>query len=417
VKARWTEGNRARLLENGEEFFPTVFAAIRAARFEVILESFIVFDDKVGRQLQAALLHAARRGVQVDMMVDGFGSGDLPAAFVAPLTSAGVRLRSFDPSSRVFGLRMNVLRRMHRKIVVIDRERAFVGGINYAADHLQDFGPLAKHDYAVELEGPIVEEIHRFARSVVREEAAREGQRQRHDVAVQRPRAAGDVQALLVTRDNHEHENDIERHYRAAIRTARSRVLIANAYFFPGYRLLREIQRAARRGVDVRLVLQGTPDMPIAKSAASWLYEHLLRDGVKIHEYLKRPMHCKVAVVDDDWSTVGSSNLDPLSLALNLEANVVLRSAAFATQLRGRLEELIATECIEVATTPGTGLGWWQQLRSLVVFHFLRKFAVWASWLPRHTPRLHAHAPPDGLPADEERLHGAGAATESPHGR
>ena len=225
------------------------------------------------------------------------------------------------------------------------------------------------------------------------------------------------MRALLVTRDNHEHENDIERHYRAAIRTARSRVLIANAYFFPGYRLLREIQRAARRGVDVRLVLQGTPDMPIAKSVASWLYEHLQRDGVKIHEYLKRPMHCKVAVVDGDWSTVGSSNLDPLSLALNLEANVVLRSAAFATQLRGRLEELIATECVEVATTPGTGLGWWQQLRSLVVFHFLRKFALWASWLPRHTPRLHAHAPPDGLPADEERLHGASAAIESPHGR
>ena len=167
MKARWTEGNRARLLENGEEFFPTVFAAIRAARFEVILESFIVFDDKVGRQLQAALLHAARRGVQVDMMVDGFGSGDLPAAFVAPLTSAGVRLRSFDPSSRVFGLRVNVLRRMHRKIVVIDRERAFVGGINYAADHLQDFGPLAKHDYAVELEGPIVEDsrLRQFGRA------------------------------------------------------------------------------------------------------------------------------------------------------------------------------------------------------------------------------------------------------------
>jgi cardiolipin synthase len=172
VKARWTEGNRAELLENGEQFFPAVFGAIRAARFEVILETFILFDDKVGRELRAALLHAAQRGVRIDVMVDGFGSADLSPDFIAPLTAAGVRLRSFDPSSRLFGMRFNLLRRMHRKIVVIDGERAFVGGINYSANHLMDFGPLAKQDYAVELEGPIVDEIHRFVRSVVREEAA-----------------------------------------------------------------------------------------------------------------------------------------------------------------------------------------------------------------------------------------------------
>jgi len=411
VKARWTEGNRARLLENGEQFFPAVFEAIRAARFEVILETFILLDDNVGRELRAALLHAAQRGVRIDVMVDGFGSADLSPDFIAPLTEAGVRLRSFDPSSRLFGMRVNLLRRMHRKIVVIDGERAFVGGINYSADHLMDFGPLAKQDYAVDLEGPIVDEIHRFVRSVVREEAAHEGRPQRLDIAAPPRRRAGDAQALLVTRDNHEHTNDIERHYRAAIRTARSRVLIANAYFFPGYRLLREMRRAARRGVDVRLILQGTPDMPIAKVAATLLYEHLQRDGVRIYEYLARPLHCKLAVVDDDWSTVGSSNLDPLSLALNLEANVVLRSAAFAAQMSSTLERLMTTQSAEVAVKPGRGWGLWQQARSLVVFHFLRNFALWASWLPRHAPRLKVHAPPVDRPvpaADTSR-----AATES----
>ena len=411
MKARWTEGNRARLLENGEQFFPAVFEAIRAARFEVILETFILLDDNVGRELRAALLHAAQRGVRIDVMVDGFGSADLSPDFIAPLTEAGVRLRSFDPSSRLFGMRVNLLRRMHRKIVVIDGERAFVGGINYSADHLMDFGPLAKQDYAVDLEGPIVDEIHRFVRSVVREEAAHEGRPQRLDIAAPPRRHAGDAQALLVTRDNHEHTNDIERPYRAAIRTARSRVLIANAYFFPGYRLLREMRRAARRGVDVRLILQGTPDMPIAKVAATLLYEHLQRDGVRIYEYLARPLHCKLAVVDDDWSTVGSSNLDPLSLALNLEANVVLRSAAFAAQMSSTLERLMTTQSAEVAVKPGRGWGLWQQARSLVVFHFLRNFALWASWLPRHAPRLKVHAPPVDRPvpaADTSR-----AATES----
>ncbi|MBC8057828.1 MAG: cardiolipin synthase ClsB, partial [Rhizobiales bacterium] len=195
-------------------------------------------------------------------------------------------------------------------------------------------------------------------------------------------------EAQFVTRDNVEHTNAIERHYRAAIRSARKRVLIANAYFFPGYRLLREMRRAARRGVDVQLILQGEPDMPIVKTAAALLYDHLQRDGVKIHEYCKRPLHGKVAVVDDDWSTVGSSNLDPLSLSLNLEANVMLRDAAFATHLRERLEHLIAHECTRVEATAPQGWRWWVQLRSTVVFHFLRHFPGWASRLPRHAPTL-----------------------------
>jgi cardiolipin synthase A/B len=112
------------------------------------------------------------------------------------------------------------------------------------------------------------------------------------------------------------------------------------------------MRRAARRGVDVHLILQGEPDMPIVKTMATLLYEHLQRDGVRIHEYCSRPLHGKVAVVDDEWATVGSSNLDPLSLSLNLEANVVLRSRRFAQHLAERLERLIARECREVAPLP-----------------------------------------------------------------
>ena len=398
LKPRWKDGNRVTLLENGEEFFPAVFDAIRCAQTEVIIETFILFEDKVGLELQAVLLDAAGRGVRVDMMVDGFGASDLTPAFVAPLAAAGVRLRSFDPSSRVFGVRFNVLRRMHRKIVVIDGRRAFVGGINYSADHLEDFGPQAKQDYAVELEGPIVADIHGFAASVI--ERSRAGHAAGHEVPMRlqaTPIApAGEAQVLFVTRDNHKHHDDIERHYRAAIRSARKSVLIANAYFFPGYRLLREMRRAARRGVDVQLILQGEPDMPIVKKAASILYDHLQRDGVKIHEYCKRPFHGKVAVVDDDWSTVGSSNLDPLSLALNLEANVIVRDAGFADHLRERLHDLIAHECKQIRPAPLQKWHLWDYLRSTVVFHFLRHFPSWARWLPRHAPRVavpHANAP------------------------
>src|SRR5437899_401327 len=161
---RWIEGNNFQLLENGEEFFPRVLDCIANAKHEVVLETFILFEDKVGLQLHEALVSAARRGVQVDVSVDGFGSAGLSENFTASLAAAGVRLHVFDPGKRllVLGWRLNALRRMHRKIVVIDGSLAFIGGINFSADHLADYGPEAKQDYAVEIHGPLVAEIHRF---------------------------------------------------------------------------------------------------------------------------------------------------------------------------------------------------------------------------------------------------------------
>ncbi|MET0334261.1 MAG: cardiolipin synthase ClsB, partial [Rhizobacter sp.] len=166
---RWLPGNQFTLLENGEAFFPAVFDAIANAKREVLLETFILFEDKVGLDLHKVLVDAAKRGVQVEMLIDGFGSPDLSEQFIGELTSAGVKLRVFDPQKPLLGIRANVLRRMHRKIVVVDAELAFVGGINYSADHLLDFGPEAKQDYAVMARGPIVGDIHRFARAAIEE--------------------------------------------------------------------------------------------------------------------------------------------------------------------------------------------------------------------------------------------------------
>ena len=413
MSARWRSGNRVRLLENGEAYFPAVFEAIRAARREVIIETFIVFEDKVGLALQAELVAAARRGVEVDVLVDGFGSCDLTPGFCGPLAEAGVRLRSFDPASRILGVRLNVLRRMHRKIVVVDGSTAFVGGINFSADHLGDYGPEAKQDWAVELQGPIVDDIHRYVVAAIR--PRREDREAAAAASTSSP--AGPAEALLLVRDNHRHRADIERHYRAAIRSARKQVLIANAYFFPGYRLLRELRRAAQRGVEVHLILQGEPDMPIVKKAAELLYDHLQRDGVQVHEYCKRPLHGKVAVIDDEWSTVGSSNLDPLSLSLNLEANVVIRDRAFADCLRGRLRHLIDHECQAARVPRPSRWSFWPQLRSALVFHFLRRFSTWAGYLPRHAPRLEAsHAAPGSTCEAAEARRGGSEALDSPRG-
>ena len=393
MSGKWIEGNAIRLLENGEEFFPAVFERIAAAKREVVLETFILFEDKVGLRLHEVLLAAAHRGVQVDVTVDGFGSPDLSSAFISSLCKAGVRLHIFEPGKTVFGARVSLLRRMHRKIVVVDNEVAFVGGINYSADHLGDFGPEAKQDYSVEIRGPMVAEIHRFTHgalaSGMRYQRQRNWWRSRKQLRSmpQDLPSAGGAECIFVTRDNGNHLDDIERHYRIAIRAARKRVIIANAYFFPGYRLIKEMRKAVRRGVEVNLILQGMPDMQIVKTAASLLYSYLTKGGVKVYEYTDRPLHGKVAVADDEWATVGSSNLDPLSLSLNLEANVVIRDRAFNQQLSERLERLIEHSCTQIQHEGA--LTGWKLLRSYIAFHMIRRYHRWALWLPRHMPRLH----------------------------
>lgn len=395
----WVDGNRVDLLENGEEFFPAVFDAVRAAQREVLIETFILFDDKVGRELREVLMQAAGRGVSVDLTIDGYGSPDLSPEFIGGLTASGVRLHVFDPCPRLFGrFRMKLIRRLHRKLVVVDGSVGFVGGINYSADHLDDFGPEAKQDYAVKVEGPLVAQIHRLARRLLPARGGGWHYRPPAEAPAAVPPPAGDAAAMLVTRDNDRHPNDIERHYCAAIRAARREVVIANAYFFPGYRLLHEMRKAAKRGVRVTVIVQGKPDMPVVRIAARLLYPYLLGGGVTIREYCRRPLHGKVALVDDDWATVGSSNLDPLSLALNLEANVIVRDRSFNAELREQLRELSDEHCrrVDPASVHGQAHSGWRVLASTMVFHFLRRFPAWAQWLPAHRPRVEsvAEVPP-----------------------
>lgn len=403
MNPRWIPGNQIELLENGEEYFPRVFACIANATQEVVLETFILFEDKVGLQLHEALMTAAGRGAQVDVTIDGFGSPDLSDRFIGSLVDAGVRIHVFDPGKRLLGWRVNLLRRMHRKIVVVDRAVAFVGGLNYSADHLADFGPEAKQDYAVEIRGPLVADIHRFTHTALaqgqRYERSRQWWRRRRSLRTSPENlpAVGSAIAMLVVRDNGEHLSDIEREYRVAISAARQRVIIANAYFFPGYRFMKELRDAARRGVDVRLILQGAPDMPIVKKAATMLYHHLLAAGVRIYEYCDRPLHGKIALVDDEWATVGSSNLDPLSLALNLEANVIIRDREFNQDLFQRLDLMIRQSCKRIEPEQLKPMRGWQLVCSYLVYHITRRYPGWASWLPRHVPRLlHAYSSHSG---------------------
>ena len=389
MKCGWREGNRIQLLENGDEYYPAVFDAIEHAQRKVILETFIWFEDEVGKKLHAVILRAAQRGVDVEVLLDGYGSPDLSDEFVSQLTSAGVVFRYYDPRPPLMGMRTNVFRRMHRKIVVIDNTIAFVGGINYSAEHMSDYGPEAKQDYAVRVEGPVVQDILQFELENLPQNAqTRRWWRQRRRHLAEENRTPGEAQALFVWRDNDDHRDDIERHYLKMLANAKREVIIANAYFFPGYRLLHAMRNAARRGVRVKLIVQGEPDMPIVKVGAELLYNYLLKGGVQVYEYRRRPLHGKVALMDDHWATVGSSNLDPLSLSLNLEANLIIHDRTFNQTLRENLNAIIANDCKRVDETMAPKRTWWNLAINVVVFHFLRKFPALVGWLPAHTPRL-----------------------------
>lgn len=389
MRNNWRDGNDITLLINGEEFYPRVFESLRNANQEILLETFIIKDDQIGQTLQRELIAAAQRGVKVDITVDGYGSGDLSDDFIAALMAAGVQLHIFNPHPKLWGVHLNVFRRLHRKLIVIDQKLAFVGGINFCVDHIINSGTQAKQDYAVEVQGPVVADIHQTCMHMLLTAA---GHNERNNsiqhTTTTEPPAAGSVRALMVQRDNAQHRRDIERQYLLAARVAKKRLVIANAYFFPGYRLLRALRRAARRKVEVILILQGQSDVPWACALSRLLYNYLLRSDIKIYEYCKRQFHGKVAVMDTTWATVGSSNLDPLSLSLNLEANLIIEDEAFNQQLYQHLITLAEQNCEQLRLENALRGLWWRAPLIFLSFHFLRKFPTILGWLPGHTHHL-----------------------------
>ena len=343
---RFTPGNRIELLRNGGEFFPALTAAIDAAEREIWLETYIFADDAAGRAIADALIRAAQRGVDVRVLVDGWGARHyLTKRLERRLRDGRVRLLKYRPEIAPWQFRTHRLRRMHRKLCHVDQRVAFVGGINLIDDMNTPHQKPPRLDFAVRVGGPVVVPI---VQTMQRLWALVElVQFDRSDVPLfPEPfhvAHAGTQTAKFVIRDNLRYRRDIERAYLAAIRTAKREILIANAYFFPGVRLRRALITAARRGVSVTLLLQARVEYRLLHYASRALYGQLLAAGVVIAEYHRSFLHAKVAVVDDQWATVGSSNIDPYSLLMAREANVFVRDPYFADQLRIELLQMIET--------------------------------------------------------------------------
>ncbi|MDH4401986.1 MAG: phospholipase D-like domain-containing protein [Burkholderiaceae bacterium] len=368
---RFKAGNAVTLLENGVQLFPALCEAFDKATRSIHVETYIFRLDAAGRQILHHLKLAALRGVRVRVMLDGFGSAQDEQAIQTELLSVGAQCRIYRPEPRQFTLKsfdFKRLRRLHRKIVVVDSRVAFIGGINFEDDYLtpellnrdvegnyltpellnRESDP--RFDYAVQLTGPVVADaVHAQDllwlrlnwRLLLRGPRTWRHLRFRH----QRHRAAlypatGNVQAALVLRDNLRYRKAIETAYLEGITQAQHTIIIANAYFLPERKLRYALIEAAQRGVKVKLLLQGKIEYRMQYHATRWIYDQFLGAGIEIYEYLPSFLHAKVAVLDE-VSTVGSSNLDPFSLLLAREANVLIDDAAFTQSLRQSLEAAI----------------------------------------------------------------------------
>jgi cardiolipin synthase len=354
-------GHQLQLLEGSAELFPALTAAMDAARHEIWLETYIFDFTGTGASVAEALERAALRGLQVRVLVDGFGSETPPRAWRERLARAGVQWQIYEPlGSRLRLAWPGSWRRLHRKLCVVDGELAFCGGINVLDDlHDPHHGilPAPRLDFCVQVRGPLVADmcqamhqlwlrqpgVHGFQRQALAEAWLPQPADGRSAPGPARP-LPGPVRAALLLRDNLRYRAGIERAYLRAISRAREEVLIANAYFLPGRRLRLALERAAQRGVQVRLLLQGRYEYFMQYYASRPVYASLQRAGVSIHEYAPSFLHAKVAVIDGCWATVGSSNLDPLSLLLAREANLVVEDVVFASALRERLLQVIRIE-------------------------------------------------------------------------
>ncbi len=344
-------GHQLTLLKSGREYFAALAQAIEQAEHEILLETYIFADDQTGQFIANLLCDAARRGVRVHVMVDGFGSREWLSQLRPPFAASGVNFLVYRPELRGFSFSRSRLRRLHRKLSCFDGRLAFVGGINIIDDlheamestTIGDEPLQPRFDYAAHIRGPLIKSIHT---SMAKLWETVSWAQFKHNKFALRPikiehDRVGPVAAMLALRDNIRHRRTIEASYLHAIAHAQSSILLANAYFLPGRRFRRALRDAARRGVQVRLLLQGRLEYALLHYATQSLYDELLREGIQIYEYQPGYLHAKVGVVDNHWSTVGSSNIDPFSLLLAREANLVVDDIEFNRELTSTLENAL----------------------------------------------------------------------------
>ena len=335
----YIKGNKIELLKNGKDYFAAVIRSIKKARESIFIEAYIFSHDVTGKKILTVLKEASQKGVEVYLLLDGFGSRDLSEKVINEIKASKIHFLFYHPKISPYQIKRISLRRLHRKMILIDHEIAYIGGINIIDDMHVPNGKGPRIDYAAQLKGPVVYLISLSMLKLWKRVSWSHLEKSFTPKNFQKKIAEypNGTKLNFIERDNFRHRKDIEKAYLHAIENAQDEIIIANAYFIPGKRFERALIAAARRDVSVTLLLKGEIDYFLSNATRAF-YGKFLKEGITIFEYTKSFMHSKVAVIDGVWSTVGSSNIDPLSLLLAREANIFIWDKSFAHKLKKNIK-------------------------------------------------------------------------------
>lgn len=340
----WHQHNHAELLRSGDAFFSSLLESLNAASEEIIIQVYILENDKTGMAVMDAIVKAAQRGVQVTILADAYGSANLKSNVPQFMLHAGISLRFYSPVKLLSKWQMGM--RLHHKIIVIDKQIAFTGGINLA-DHYSGFHwQLAWLDYGVKLKGEIVKDLWR----ICQETGAGFRRKKSLFTSMNTLALAGQGNMRIRALQNHwfKARFAISKQYRNQIRFAKEELIIMNSYFIPSRALKRLLKNAAKRGVAVKLILGGVSDVPTVRNATRFFYGDLLKAGIKIFEYQKSVLHAKLALSDGNWICLGSYNLNHLSDFGSIECNLEMLDEAFYRTTKLELEAICKQDCQEI---------------------------------------------------------------------
>ncbi|HVZ56817.1 MAG TPA: phospholipase D-like domain-containing protein [Chitinophagaceae bacterium] len=372
--------NRVRLVHGGHEYFDVLVSLIHQATRTIQLQTYIFDDDETGQLVAEALKAAAARKVEVYLLVDGYASQGMSRHFIHDLKNAGIRFRFFEPVFRSRSFYFG--RRMHHKVLVVDARLALVGGVNITNRYNDIPGHPAWLDFALRVEGEVAGQLCLLCWKTWKGYPARLGNTPCGGPG-EPGRPAGEKGILVRMRRNDwvRRKNQISRSYVELLASARSEITILCSYFLPGRVIMRNLLRAARRGVRIRLILGGLSDVMLAKHAERHIYSRLLRYGIEIYEYQGNILHGKVGICDDTWLTLGSYNVNNISAYASIELNLDVYDAPFATQVRGVLDGIIRDHCQRItreqyyrSSNPLKRLIRWASYQLIRVIFFLFTF-------------------------------------------
>lgn len=350
------------IIQGGEGFFQRLLRLIEGSREVIHLQYYIFNNDTTGKEVQYALLNACKKGVAVNIVLDGIGSMNLPKRFRRELEEGGAKLRIFSPVK--FSIPFRTGRRLHHKLAVFDQRKALVGGLNIADRYRGDAKERPWLDFAVFVEGDICKQLNELAVSIL-------AKKPYPKIPIKKLLEKGQLGRQKVEirlNDVFQGRREVRRGYNRALSNARQSLTLASSYFLPKRKMIRLLCKAASRGVDTRLILPGYTDVLFYGTAVKYLYPKLLKCGVKVFEYQPTVLHAKVAVADDRWCTVGSFNLNDLSELLSVELNLEIFDEDVAEAFRQRLDDIIRQDCKEVSPDDYLNTSWLTRLKRKVFY-------------------------------------------------